>query len=412
MKYIYKAKKGVDKIVEGTVEAATQDAAVARVIEQGLVPVLVQKESEYLKMESTGPNAAISLKFSFLEKVSKSDIYAFTKKLKVLIRSRIPILNSLYILEDQIANRKFKEVIGDIMKSVREGLNFSESLGKFPKYFSPLYVSIIKAGEASGKLDYSLEQISKYLEDERQISQKVKSSLAYPAVMVTVGVATIIFIITFVVPKLRVLFEDFIDKLPIVTKILLDVSLFFSKYWVLLFMLFVSFIVFLFYTKDTPWQKRILSNIKERTPVLKNIIHNQSLCRFARALSILLSSGVSILDSVRIATPLVDDDSAQKELEKAYRDIVAGGGLEESLGNNCKFLDDIFVKMVAIGEASGRLDRILMELADDYAEEVETSTKIVTSLIEPLAILIVGGILGCIVIAVLLPIFEISFMIQ
>ena len=411
MKFVFRAKKGLEDIIENTIEAANQDAAVAKIIEQGLVPVLVEEEQKYLARESSKKRAAPP-QISFMERVTKNDIFTFTKKLRVLLKSQVPILSSLYILEDQITNRKFKELIHRITEAVKEGADFSESLARFPQHFPPLYVSIIKAGEASGKIDYSLEQITKYLYDERQITQKVRSSLAYPVLMITVGIATVIFVITFIIPKLEVLFEDMVDTLPFVTKVLLEVSLFFSSYWPFLLTFFVMFVTFLFFTRGSQWQAGVARAIKGRTPVVKNIIYNQSLCRFARALSILISSGIPVLESIRITTPLVEDRAAQGQLEAAYKQILAGSGLEESMRDNCRFLPDIFIKMVAIGEASGRLDEILFELADSYADEVDTATKIVTSLIEPMAILIVGSILGFIVIAILLPIFEMSFMIR
>ena len=340
-------------------------------------------------------------------RVTKKDVYVFTKKLKTLLKSQLPILSSLCMLEDQVAGR-FKRIVTEIVETVKEGASFSEALGKFPKQFSPLYVSIIKAGEASGKLDNSLEQISKYMDDEMLISQKVKSSLAYPAVMLTVGVATIIFVMTFVIPKLKVLFEGLSENLPVITKVLLGVSVFLSNYWVALFVLSVLFAAFLIYTRDSSWQRAALTSIKKKTPVVKDIMHDQSLCRFARGLSLLLASGVPILQAIETATPLVDDPASQDQVRKAYKQILAGSTLEESLRNNCRFLPDMFIKMVAVGEASGRLDEILAEMADSYADDVDSATKIMTSLVEPIAILLVGGVLGFIAIAILLPIFDIS----
>ncbi|MCK5450755.1 MAG: type II secretion system F family protein [Candidatus Omnitrophica bacterium] len=410
MKFYYKAKRGPNEIVQGDIVAANQDVAVAKLRQMGLVPI-------YVKTKTTGGVREKSIEKKKKQifsggKVTKTHIYIFTKKLRVFLRSQEPLLKSLYFLESQITNKNFKNLIKSIIEAVREGLSFSDSLDRFPQYFSPLYISIIRAGEASGKLDESLNEIAKYLDDEKQLSQKVMSSLAYPVVMVSVGFATIIFIITFVVPKLRGLFEDFADKLPIMTKLLLDLSTVFSRYWIIIFGGFAGFVVFLVYTKEEMWQKRALGVIKKKTPVVKDIIFNQSLCRFARGMSILLASGVSLLEAIRISIPLIEDEAARGELDKACQQIIGGAGLEESLRENCRYIPDMFIKMVAVGEASGRLDEILNEMADSYSEEVETMTKMVTSLIEPVAILIVGGILGFIVIAVLLPIFEMSLFVQ
>jgi len=417
MKFRYKAKKGPLEIVEGVIEAASEANAVSKIQEMGMFPMAVSESSQAAsKSVQPGKQKRQPLKaVSAVRgggKVSRKHIYLFTKKLKVLLKSQEPILRSLYFLEDQVTNREFKKVLKTIIESVRDGNTFSGSLAEFPQYFNPLFVSIIKAGEASGKLDYAMEQIAGYMDGERQLSQKVISSLAYPSVMVTVGAASIIFIITFVVPKLTSLFEDLGDKLPFATKVLLNVSGFCSKYWMIMLGLFIAGSALLFYTRRASWQRKAVSALKKKIPVIKDIIYNQSLCRFAGGLSILLSSGVSLLDSIKISVPLISDPDAQKELENACQQIVEGAGLEESLRTNCKFLPDMFVRMVAVGEASGRLDEILTEISKGYAEDVETATKVVTSLIEPLAILFVGGILGFIVIAVLLPIFEMSLFVQ
>ena len=409
MIFYYKAKRGPKEAVEGKIEAVSQEAAVAKLRQMGMVPVLVKKQSQSsIKKGLSGKKKAA---FSG-GKVSKKHVYIFTKKLRVLLRSQEPLLKSLYFIEEQTTNRQFKEIIKSIAEAIREGRSFSDSLSKIPQYFSPLYVNIIKAGEVSGKLDQSLDEITKYLDAERQLSQKVISSLTYPAVMVAVGFATILCIITFVIPKLRSLFEDFIDELPLATKILLDLSTFFSQYWLFLLIAVIGGIAFLLNTRGSKWQKRAIEKIKKNIPVVKDVIYNQALCRFARGMSILLFSGVSLLESIEISTPLIEDAQARKELNKACQQIIAGAGLEESLKENCTYIPDMFIKMVAVGEASGRLDEILKELADSYAEEVETTTKMVTSLIEPVAILVVGGILSFIVVAVLLPIFEMSMFME
>ncbi|MBL7157545.1 MAG: type II secretion system F family protein [Candidatus Omnitrophica bacterium] len=411
MRYKYKAKKGPKEIIEGFVEAANQDAAVSKIIAEGLVPVLVQKESEHLAKEPMTHRVG-SRWFLFDRKVSKGHIYLFTKQLRVLLKAQMPILNSLYILEDQVENRSFKKILEGIIGSVKEGASFSDSLAKFPQHFPPLYLSIMKAGEASGKLDDSLDEIAEYMDRDKQLAQKVKSSLTYPLFMIVVGIFTVIFLMTFVIPKLGVLFEDFSEQIPLITKILLAVSLILSKNWILLLTLFTALILFFFKNRNTPLAKKIFAGIKKRVPLVKDIIRNQSLFRFARGMAILLSSGISILESISISTSLLADPIAEKELTEAYEQVVSGSSLEESFGSSCRFLPKIFITMIAVGEASGRLDEILEELANSYSDEIETQTKIMTSIVEPLAILLVGGALGFIAIAILLPIFEISFAIN
>lgn len=409
MRFTYQAKKGPGETVEGVIEAPTQDAAVAKIIGQGLVPVFVEGEGQGQARQSAAPARKQGISLPFGKKISRVQIYHFTKQMRVFLKSQVPILNSLYIIEGQATNPYFKGMIQSIIGAVREGANFSESLERFPGYFSPLYISMIKAGEASGRLDHSFNEISKYMEHEMQLSQKVKSSLAYPVVMISVGVATVIFLVTFVIPKLAVLFEDLSDGLPAMTRVLMSVSQFFSKYWLAIIGVMIISVISLYQNRNAPWQKKAVERLKKHIPVVKDVIYNQTLARLARSLSMLLSSGVSVAESISIATPLVEDEQSQAQMQGAYRQILSGGGLEESLKKNCLFLPDVFIKMIAVGESSGRLDEILGELADDYADAVEAQTKIVTSLIEPVSILVVGAILGLIVIAVLMPIFEMSF---
>ncbi|MFH1798453.1 MAG: type II secretion system F family protein [Candidatus Omnitrophota bacterium] len=414
MKFYYKAKKGLNEEVEGVVEAASQDAAVAEVRKLGLVTVSIEDAARVSgsRAKKTSKAKAKPMKFFSGGKISKKQIHFFSKKLRALLRSQEPILKCLYFLQSQTDHKELKKVIEAVIVSVKDGHSFSDSLEMFPQHFTPLYIGIVRAGETSGRLDYALEQITKYLDNERQLSQKIASSLAYPVVMVGVGFSTIIFIITFVIPKLKGLFEDFGDKLPIMTKILLNMSDFSARYWLVMSIFFGGLIGFLVYSKNTSWMKRALGEIKRRLPVVKTIIYNQSLSRFTTGLSILLSSGVSLLESIKVSIPLIGDETAKKELGEACNEILAGTALEESLQSTCKYLPDMFIRMMAVGEASGRLDEILTELADTYSDEVETATRMVTSLIEPVAILVVGGVLSFIVISVLLPIFEMSMFME
>ncbi|MFH1846344.1 MAG: type II secretion system F family protein [Candidatus Omnitrophota bacterium] len=409
MKFKYKAKKGPKEIVEGLIEAADEHNAVAEVRKLGLVPVTIQKRGEKTRKDENEKRSS-QKNFALFsgDNIPQKHIYSFTKKFKTLIKAHESVLKSLQFLQERAETKAMEQMLSTIIESVREGHSLSESFSLFPQYFSSLYRGIITAGEVSGRMDYALEQIAAYLDKEKQLSRKIVSSLAYPMVMIAVGILTLVALITFVIPKIKVLFEDFVDKLPFVTKVLLNVSEAFSTYAGVILGLFAVIFLSCVYTRNSLWQKKLAGIVKKRMPVIKKIIYNQSLYRFTNGVSVLLTSGVSLLDSIRSAIPLVDDDDAKIQLEKACQQIVEGVDLEESLRENCSFLTDTFVRMIAVGEASGKLDEMLAELAENYAEEVDTETKIVTSLIEPIAVLVVGGLLSFIVIAILLPIFEMS----
>ncbi len=415
MIYKYKAKKGPSKIIEGEIESSSQDTAVAQIRSMGLFPVVVEVVSTKEKTSTRKTSKKISIvlpKIPWRDKASQDEIYNFTKQLKILVKSQEPILSSLHFIEAQSLSSGMKKLLQAIISDVKEGSSVSEALEAHPAYFNDLYISVIKAGEVSGKLDHSLEHIAAYMDAEKQMRRKVMSSLAYPAVMISVGIATIFFMMGFVIPKIRGLFDDMGDNLPIITKILLNTSDFLSNNWIVVICSFAILLGILFYAGKKVGGKKLTNRILERLPVIKTVILYQNLNRFSGALSILLSSGISVLEALMISAPLAGNDQYAEQVKKAHNNIMAGMALEEAFDESCPFLPEMFRKMVAVGETSGRLDEIMAELSLGYAEEVEIHTSTVTSLIEPVAILLVGGILSVIVIAILLPIFEISMFVR
>ncbi|MBF0253003.1 MAG: type II secretion system F family protein [Candidatus Omnitrophica bacterium] len=415
MIYKYKAKKGPTKVVEGEIEASSSDNAVTKIRSMGLFPVLLEEVKPSDQKDNTKVKkipVIVMPKLFFRDRVTTEDIYNFTKQLKILVKSQEPILNSLYFIAAQSHSNGMKKLMETLINDVKDGSSVSEALESHPEYFNALYVSIIKAGEMAGKLDHSLEQIADYMDAERQMARKVMSSLAYPFVMISVGLATIFFMMAFVIPKIRGLFDDMGERLPVMTKMLLATSDFLSNNWIIVICSFLILSGILVYSGRGGRGRRMKEKILSDIPVIKTVIFNQNLHRFSGALSILLSSGISVLEALKISAPLAGNDKYAKQVNKAHDDIMAGMALEESFSENCTFLPEMFRKMVAVGEASGRLDEILAELSMGYAEDVETQARVVTSLIEPLAILLVGGVLSVIVISILLPIFEISMFVR
>jgi type II secretory pathway component PulF len=322
-------------------------------------------------------------------------------------------LSALRILYEQSERRSYlRTVILQLHKSVKEGGSFSDALRQFPLIFSPLFVNIIKAAEASGRLDRGLEQIVDYLYRQQELKNKIVVALTYPTLLIMVGAASIFVLITFVVPRLRVMFEDIGMQLPLITKIILRLSTVSQKAWQWILGGAALFILMLSIQGNIrQFFGRLLQKIKTSLPLVRGLIKDEEIARLSRSLHMLISSGVGVLESLKIATQGVQDKRLAGQLSNVCRAVTSGENLSRSMQEQTN-LPAFFTKMVAVGEESGRLDEVLDEIARAYTQEVERRAVVLTSLLEPALILFLGLVLGSIVFAVLLPIFQITQMVR
>jgi len=415
MIYEYKAKKGPQETIEGVLEAPNQDAAVVKLIGKGLIPVALKELSEIKaikKAQQRKQPIAQRERVAKKAKISAKQIIEFTRKMRVLMASSVPLLTALEITRSYTKGKQLKTTIREMVRLVKDGETFSHGLEQFPELFSPLYINIIRAGEATGKLNKSLEYILSYLEYKEDLMAKVRSSLVYPSMIIITGIVTIFIIVTFVIPKLNVLFRDFSDNLPLITKVLLGTSDFLTKNWPLVIVaLFVSGL-FLYTTRNKSWQINARSTAINSLPIIRDVIKKRNLSNFAFSLAVLSRSGLTIFKALDISAPSIYDQRAIYEIREATKKVIAGSNLEAAFAENCSYIPDFFIKMLAVGESSGKVDSVLNELAESYRQEVEIGTKTLVSLIEPVAILAVGIIMGVMVMAIVLPIFEMSFIVD
>lgn len=402
-KFLYKAKHGVEETLQGEIEASNQEEALQRLMAKGLFPisiteaVLKEKKSAKKFQLKLGP-----------DRVKTSEVLVFTRKLATLTRAKVELLPSLKILYEQTENPKFKSVILDLYNSTKEGKHFSEGLSRYPAIFPSLYLNIIRAGEASGHLDAGLDQISEFMHREESLRSKILVALAYPSLLLMVGLASIFVLINFVIPKLRPIFEGIGKKdLPLITKIVLNVSVISNKIWWIVLIVIAAVILFFYFQKGAPYFKNILKKIRENMPVVKNLDQNQELAHFSRSFSLLLKSGVPALNSLEIVVPSLENKRLREELKKVCHEVASGRSIAQSLGESTK-LPSFFVKMVAVGEESGRLSEVLDELSRSYTQQIESDIALVSALIEPVLILTLGVILGTIVLSILLPTFQVT----
>ncbi|OQB14139.1 MAG: putative type II secretion system protein F [Candidatus Omnitrophica bacterium ADurb.Bin205] len=295
-----------------------------------------------------------------------------------------------------------------MIKNIKEGVPFSKCLIRYPQYFPSLYVNIIRTGEATGNLKDSLSQLLNYLQRLDDLRLRVKQAMAYPIFMVLVGLGTIFVMLTFILPRIAGMFDDFQAQLPLPTRMLLGVSDFFKAYWILV-IVFLAAVIFLL-SRHKPGKESILSRLKYRLPIIKGLIYKQSVSNFSTSLSILLKSGVTLLAALNDAASVIGNPVYIKQLAEVRKDISEGVSFSRSL-LKFKIFPSFFVQMVKVGEEGGRLDIILADIASLYEKEIESDLKVISSLIEPAIILVLGLIIGGMLIAMLLPIFNINLLV-
>lgn len=397
--YAYKAKKNNAETVTGQVSAHSEEEAVDIIHQLGLLPVAV-----VLK------NPADRSRLGRPQRIKTKDLYLLTRQLTNLLRSGVSILKALDLVAEQTRQTYFRQVIEHLAWNVRHGKSFSDSLSEFPHIFSILYVTMVKAGEESSQLHEMLNSVAEHLKRQDALMGKVRSAMIYPVIMAFVGAGTVIFIMTFVLPKMESLFTGLGDHLPAITKFLLAVSQVLQTYgiWVLIFVLALAGVLQKWF--NSPSGRRSLSQTVLQMPVLGPLILRVELARFSRTLLLLMHSSIPIIKSLAIAIPIIGNDVIKRQLLLCREYLVAGGSLGDGL-QKASAIPPLMAHLVTIGEESGNLEDVLLEISQMYEQDTEEQIKILTTLVEPLMILAVGLVVGAIVFAMLLPVFQVDVLI-
>ncbi len=409
--FIYKAKKGPHEIKEGTIEAATKEEAVSKIEQMGYVPVQIKPRQDINTVSGTktkkNSKDSPAVHFNIFQRIRPRDLTIFTEQLATLIKSKVPIFEAVNILSAQTENALFKNIICSISGDLKDGKTFSESLNKYPHVFPLLYVNMVRSGESGGVLEKTLIRLAKFREEEEEVKAKISSALAYPIFIIIVGLVTIIALLTFGVPRLVFLFSDVGQSLPLPTQILFSISAGIRKYWFWILLVVTLFIFMLRRGKKTEKEKIILDKFKLKLPLLGKFSKNVELARLSRTISTLLANGIPAFQAIQITIPTLNNEVFRLELENIHKDIIAGSSISQSMKKSYWF--PLFVtNMIAVAEKTGNLEEVLLEVAGFYEREVNKMMKIMTSLLEPMIILVMGLIVGFIVMAMLLPIFEIN----
>lgn len=400
--YLVKARSRQGRLVEQKVRGSSEDEVISRVRQLGLTPLAVEPAN-------VGWNREIRL---IRGKVKTKDLAIFSRQFATMLASGLPILRCLQILADQSSSARLKDVLADLRVDVEKGASLSEAMSRH-REFPALMVSMTRAGEVGGFLDTTMQRIADSLEADVRLRGKIKAALTYPVAVGIIAIVIVIGMLIFVVPVFQGLFESFGGQLPGPTQFLVDLSNTMKdpRFFVPALALIIGLSVWYRAKKSSPGLRRILDPAKFRIPIFGQLFHKVALARFTRNLSSLLAAGVPILTALDI----VADTSGNVVIARAVADVKEsvrqGTGIAKPLTSHAVF-PEMVVQMISVGEDTGALDEMLAKIADFYDQEVEATTEQLMALIEPIMIVLLGGLVGAMIIALYLPIFNIFDLIR
>ncbi len=387
---------------QGVVDAGSPQAARRKLRDLNLMPTEVLETREAL----ASPKKEVRLGRLFKGSL-RAELVLTTRQLSVLLEAGMPLVDSLTAILDQVDDPRLLKVIFDVRDRISEGSTFANALAAHPKVFTPLYANMVKAGETSGALQPILARLADFMEKQARLQKRITSSLAYPIVMALMGVGVVVFLMTVVIPRVAQIFEDLDRTLPTVTVVLIGLCGFVKGYWWLILLAIVAFVAgFRAYIR-TPNGGLRWDGLKLRMPIIGDLVKKICVSRFARTLGTLGESGLPMMLSLDIVKNVVSNKVLEKAIEEAQVRIRKGSDIATPLRKN-KVFPPIVIHMIALGERSGQLDKMLTKVADNYDEEVETSITGLVSLLEPIMIVSMGVVVGFLVFAILMPIFELS----
>ncbi len=402
-KYIYKARDLTGKIVSDIIEAASQREAIEKLKSLRYVVVDIKEAKE----KSAG--SIIKKLLPFGKKVKSMDVTLFSRQLATLISSGVPLVQGLSILEEQIESPQFKKVIKSLRTDIESGISISEAMKKHPDVFSELYIGMVHAGEIGGILDQVLDRLASYLEASEELKSKIKGAMTYPILVTLVAVGAATIMLTVVVPRFAAMFADMGAKLPTPTLILIKVSNFIKKYILFFVAGAVAFyVVFRKIYKSVPSVRLKVDTQLLRLPVIGDVVKKTAIAKFTRTLGTLVKSGVPILQAMETVAKTAGNKLIEKSILEAKDSVREGERIAEPLKKKLDVFPPMVVQMISVGEETGQLDTMLFKIADFYDREVSNAVEALTGMIEPLIIVFLGLVVGGMVIAMYLPMFEIS----
>lgn len=398
-KFAYQAKNLNGQVTNGEIDAFNETEVRTRLRQMNMDVVRVQAKG--------GIAGAKSMGGLFQQKVVVKDLQIFTRQFATLINSGIPVVDALKILGEGLRSGILKDASNKVKKSIEGGKKLSDSMAQIPNVFDRFYCNMVHAGEEAGILDGILSRLATYMEKNEKVKSQVKGALIYPSVIVVVAMAVIAAILIFIIPKFQEFFSQAGKEPPLLTTIVVTMSNTMIKYWYMVLAFFVGTPIAIKMYIDTPAGKATFETFMFKAPIFGEIVRKSAVARMTRTLGTLLGSGVGLIEAIEIAARTSGNVVAERSLIRCKDAVLQGKPFASPLAKD-KVFPDMVVQMIAVGEQSGTLDNMLNKIADFYEDEVETAVKALTSLIEPLLMVVLGGIIAVLVVAMYLPIFSMA----
>ena len=415
--YQYVALNAAGKEQKGTIEANSSEQAIQLIKEQGYFPTSVREQRAKAPREAKGGESTTKRKREFtlsIGGVPNKKVTLFTRQLSTLQDAGLPLLRSIQILEAQQKPGKLKSILADVAEDVEAGSTLSDAMAKHPKAFDRLYAKMVNAGEIGGVLDIILQRLANFMEKGERLKRRIKGAMIYPIVVVTIAIAIVTAIMVFVIPKFKEIFDDFEVELPGITLWLIDISMWMAGQRTedqvipgFVYVIATPFLIFflLKLIRKTGPGRAATDIVRLKIPVVGGLLQKSAIARFTRTLGTLISAGVPILEAIMITRDTSGNYVYERALTRVHDSIREGETFAGPLRQE-KVCDAIVVNMIDVGEETGDLDTMLMKIADNYDEEVDVAVQSLLSVLEPLLIVVLGGMVGVIVLALFMPLVK------
>jgi len=403
--FVWQGKTAQGKVLKGEMEASNIEAVYARLRSQRIQPIPAR-----VKEKGTGLDTEIKIP-GFGPRIQPYDVMLFTRQFSTMIDAGLPIVQSLDILAEQTENKPLKKTIRDVRRDVSGGTTLADALEKHPKVFDDLYVNMVRAGEAGGVLNTILNRIALFIEKANRLKKKVKGAMIYPATIVVVAIGVVSILLIFVIPVFAELYGSMGRALPAPTQITINISNFFRSYLIHIGVSIALIVASIKMYYRTPKGRLVIDGILLKMPILGDLLRKVAVARFSQNMSLLLASGVPILEGLAITAKTAGNKVIEKAIMDARISISEGKTVAEPLEKSGVF-PPMVCQMVSVGENTGALDNMLKRVGDFYEEEVDNSVNNITALMEPMIMVFLGIVLGGLVISMYLPIFQLGSLVE
>lgn len=398
-KFIFKAKNAEGDLKEGIIDAASGDAAIEVMQKNNLFPISLREEQKQ--------SAFYRGLLRYMNRVTAKELMVFFRQLGILIEAKVPIVTSLIAIKEQTSNQYFQKVLEEVINDIEDGLPLSDAMKKHRNVFSGFSTNIIQAGEVSGNLRKSVDYVADNIEKNYKLTAKVKSALMYPAIVMVVFFIIAFVVVSFIIPKLTMMIKELNAAIPWYTKVIISVSDFMAMYWWAVAIAILGFIGGLIYYLKTEDGRKEWDQVKLKLPIFGKILQEVYIARFADNLAVLLAGGIPIIRALTVVSSVINNTQYQAIFLRAADEVKIGGQMSDVF-RKFPLIPPIVSQMVKIGEESGQIDLVLKHVASFYEQETDQATKNLSSLIEPILIVVLGVAVSILAFSIILPIYNLA----